>query len=163
VGGGDGLVAGGLQGDSEGADAVGQGAVGRQGRLAVGAGEVGRAGVGRGRVVERVLGGDREADGGAGSGGVRGADREVGGGGEVGGPRRSDRDGVAGAGDAARCGVGGGDRLAAPRPQRGAEGAGAVGQGAVGRQRGGAVAAGEVDGAGVTRGRVVELVLGGDG
>src|SRR5207237_1402090 len=49
------------------------------------------------------------------------------------------------------------------RPQRGAEAADAAGQSAVGRQGGGAVAAGEMDGAAVAGRRVVELVLRRDG
>ena len=54
VGGRDGLAAGGLERDGEGADAVGQRGVSRQGGLAVAAGEVDGAGVAGGCVVELI-------------------------------------------------------------------------------------------------------------
>ena len=54
--------------------------------------------------------------------------------------------------------IGRGDRLIARRLERRAECPRAVGQRAVGRQRRSAIAAGEVDRAGVTGRRVVELI-----
>src|SRR5205807_577088 len=99
VGGGEGPAAGRLEGGTEGADAVGQGAVARQHGLAVGAAELGGGAVTRARVVERVRRRHREAEGRARRGGGGGADGEVvGGGGD-------DRDGVAGAGEAVGGGV----------------------------------------------------------
>src|SRR5207248_5947614 len=70
---------------------------------------------------------------------------------------------IAGARDGTGDGVRSGERLITRRFQRSAEGAGAVGQGAVAGQRGLAIAAGEMDGAGVARRRVVELILRRDG
>src|SRR5205085_1473267 len=83
---------------------------------------------------------------------------------EVGGAGGGNRDGAAGAGDRASIGVGGGDGLVARRLQRGTEGVHAVVLAAarrervVRRQHRLAVRAGEVGGAGVAGGRVVEGV-----
>src|SRR5206468_1665094 len=106
VGGGDRLAAGGLERAAERAGAAGERAVGGQDGLAIAAREVHRAEVAGGRVVELVLGRDREAEGGPGRGGGRSADREVRRGGRV------DRDAVARACDRRGHGVGGGDGLA---------------------------------------------------
>src|SRR5262249_21143628 len=141
IGGGDGLVARRLQRGAEGAGAVGQRAVARQGRLAVGAGEVDRARVAGRHVVALIERRYREGERRARGGRRRGTDREV--------RRGTGRgvDGAAGAGGACVGGVGGGDGLVAQRLQGGAEGADTVGQRAIAGQRGAAVRTGEVDGA----------------
>ena len=135
VGGRHRLVAGRLERDAERARAAGQGRVGRQAGLAVGAGQVDRAGIGRCGVVELVLGRHRDGHGRTRRDAARGgADHEVGGG------RGADRDGVAGAGDRRRGRVGGRHRLVARCLERDAERARTAGQGRVGRQAGLAVA-----------------------
>src|SRR5439155_1678838 len=93
VRGGQRLIAGGRERGVEGPGAIAERAVGRQGGAAVGAGRVQRTGGAGGRVVELILGSDREREGAAcGHTGRRGH-------GKVRGGRGSDRDGATGAGD----------------------------------------------------------------
>src|SRR5205807_1673029 len=134
-----------FQSSTEGAATAAERAVAGQRRGAVAAGEVGGAGVARCRVVELVLRCHGEVEGAAGGGAAGGADREVGGSGGA------DGDAVAGAGDAAGIGVGGGQRLAAGRLERGAERAGAARERTVIGQDRLAVAAGEVHSAAIAR------------
>src|SRR5205823_6283063 len=107
-------------------------------------------------IAERVLGRDRERKRAARRGAGRGANQEVVGGGGT------DGDGPAGAGDRTVGGVSDRQRLLARRPQGGDERAHALVHGRIDGQGGLGVAAGEVEGAVIARGVVVELVLGGD-
>src|SRR5205814_1685886 len=131
-----------------------QGAVRRQGGPGVAAREVDGAAVPGDGVVELVQGRHAEVEGTARRGRARGGD------GKVGDRRGADRQRAARAGDGGVGRVGGGERLVAGGLHRGPTRGGAVGQGGVGRQGGLAVAAGEVDGAGVAGGRVVVGVQG---
>src|SRR5262249_38230598 len=144
-------------GGTEGAAAAAEGAVARQAGGAVATGELDRAGITGGRIVELVLGGDCEVEGGAGGGAAGGAD------GEMVGRRGADDDGVAGAGNGGGHRVGGGYRLAAGGRQGDAKGAGAVAQRGVARQGGVGVGAGEVDRTGVAGVHVVVGVERGHG
>src|SRR5207249_1377613 len=127
VDGRDRLGTGGAERGAEAPHPVGQWAVGRRSGGGGGGGEVRRGGVALGRVVERILRHHREAEGDAGRRRARDAENEVIGGGGADGDRG------AGAGDRAGDRVGGGDRLAAGGPERGAEAPHPVGQWAVDR------------------------------
>ena len=119
---------------------------------AIAAGEVDRAGVTRRRVVELIQSRHGEAESRTCRRGSRCADREV--------RRRSCayRNRAAGPRDGTCHRVRRGYGLIAGRLERRAEGARAAGQSAVGRQYRAAIAAGEVNRAGVTGRRVVELI-----
>ena len=157
VGRSDGLVAGGVEGLAEMADAIGQRHVGRQRGEAVGRGEVNGAGVAGGDIAEGIERGDGDRARRSRGAGGRKADREMG--------RDARRHcfGVRCAGDGVVDRVGRGDGLAARAVQGLAEAAGAVGQRHVGRQRGVAVGRGEVDRASVVGDDVVQGVERGHG
>src|SRR5205807_1008221 len=106
IGGGEGLVAGGLEGGRKGTAAAAERAVGRQRCLTVGAAEVERAAVAGGGVVEGIVGRDGKEEAAARRGAAGGNDAEVGG---TGG---ADGDAAGGAGDGTGISVGGGDGLA---------------------------------------------------
>ncbi len=157
VGRGDGLVAGGVEGLTEMADAIGQRHVGRQRGEAVGRGEVDGARIAGGDIAEGIERGDGDRTRRSRRAVGRKADREMGGG------ARRHSFGVRCPGHGVVDRVGGGDGLAACAIQGLAEAAGAVGQRHVGRQRGVAVGRGEVDRAGVVGDDVVQGVERGHG
>jgi len=147
------LAAGRHERDLKAPSAVVQGTVGRQRRLGVTAAKLDGAAIRSHGVVKLVLGGDRETQGRTRHRAGRSADHKM-------SSRRSaDQDAVAGADDGRIGCVRSRNGLTAGRPERGAKAAGAVTQGAVGRQTGLTVAAGEVDRAGISGSRVIELVL----
>src|SRR5262249_38985640 len=109
------------------------------------------------RVAVQVLGRDAEDEGDARRGRGRGADGQVHGGGAT------HRNRIAGGGDRAVGEVGGGDRLAAGRPQRDREDVAAQHEPRVRRHRRPGVGGRQVDGAGKVRVDVAEGVFRLDG